>query len=751
MTTRFIKRSTGAAAALAILVSSAVQADERRWTGPEHFAIPLHDWSRNDGQLTAKPWEFGAGWTGETARLYKAAETIGEEGEFITRCTFQLLSPVAPQNSAEPKKGKGKGKGKGKAAKGKASKVQPEAALWLGMKSRAPSPRNVWTFPPSESDLVSVRLAGDGSFFAGPEKAATAFDVTHPVEVSVLGRVAASGDTLEVTATQADSDEVKLSLKLPSGTLNGALSLAARGRGTQWNFGTWDLMGSAVVRNEEHRLGPILWSQYTRQDSGVVKLQAQMVPLEDSDSQTAVLEFQKDDAWVRVAEAKLEPQSSTFLFQTTHAGLEAVPYRVKYVFGGEDCFWEGTLRENPRDEDQFSVSIVNCDHGELFPQDGLVRNVGIQDPDLLFYPGDQFYENCDKVRIIRKPLAAARLSYLNKWYQFGVTWRSQLKDRPSVIIPDDHDVFMGNIWGHGGEGYVMEPEWVNIVHRTMCGTLPDPVDPQPLKNGISVYFTALDYAGMSFAVVADRMFKSDPKLLDLDLRGAKNNPAKADVEGAELLGERQLAFLGSWTQRTQDLPARWFLSQTMFAKANTHTGGSLKRNVFDLDNNGWPQSARARARALRTLGRDTVMLHGDQHIGILARMGIDAFDDGPLGFMVTGASVGFPRAWWPEKEPEGGPINGPYTGRFFDDLGNRITIHGVTNPDPLPAGVEKSDDRPGEDIFALQNAKGSGHGLVTVNKKDQTARFEAFHLDFDAARPKPTDQFQGFPVTLKLR
>ena len=25
-----------------------------------------------------------------------------------------------------------------------------------------------------------------------------------------------------------------------------------------------------------------------------------------------------------------------------------------------------------------------------------------------------------------------------------------MKDRPSVVIPDDHDVYHGNIWGLGG-------------------------------------------------------------------------------------------------------------------------------------------------------------------------------------------------------------------------------------------------------------------------------------------------------------
>ena len=57
-------------------------------------------------------------------------------------------------------------------------------------------------------------------------------------------------------------------------------------------------------------------------------------------------------------------------------------------------------------------------------------------------------------------------------------FRDAMKDRPSVVIPDDHDVYHGNIWGLGGGpvpeggsrgsdgGYEMHAEWVRMVERT---------------------------------------------------------------------------------------------------------------------------------------------------------------------------------------------------------------------------------------------------------------------------------------------
>ena len=53
-------------------------------------------------------------------------------------------------------------------------------------------------------------------------------------------------------------------------------------------------------------------------------------------------------------------------------------------------------------------------------------------------------------------------------------------------------------------------------------------------------------------------------------------------------------------------------------------------------------------------------------------------------------------------------------------------------------------------VFNGQHIKGSGHGIVVVDKRKKTAQFNAYRLDFDAKNPKPIDQFSGFPITLPL-
>ena len=72
------------------------------------------------------------------------------------------------------------------------------------------------------------------------------------------------------------------------------------------------------------------------------------------------------------------------------------------------------------------------------------------DPDLVFFSGDQIYENHGGFGIIREPAEPAILNYLRKFYQFGWAFREVMRNCPTLCLPDDHDVFQGNIWGEGG-------------------------------------------------------------------------------------------------------------------------------------------------------------------------------------------------------------------------------------------------------------------------------------------------------------
>ena len=394
--------------------------------------------------------------------------------------------------------------------------------------------------------------------------------------------------------------------------------------------------------------------------------------------------------------------------------------------------------------------MLACDNGYVFPMTRLVNNVKVHDPDLLFFAGDQIYEAYGGFGIVREPVDVAMLDYLRKFWQFGWTWRELLRDRPCVVIPDDHDVYQGNIWGQGGRaipkgrekgftygGYVEPPDWVNAVQRTQSAHLPDPVDPAPVEQGIAVYFTELMYGGVSFAIIEDRKFKTGPEAVFLEEFARPSDPAKLDAPGAELLGKRQEEFLRRWA-RQSDGAFKVVLSQTIFCKVTTHTGAQLRPTTTDLDCGGWPQSGRRRAlEAIRPA--NALMMHGDQHLGALVHHGIDAWEDGPIAFMVPGSANGFPRAWWPEVEKA--------DGRYFDGLGNRMTVLAVANPERGSNELPRATTNPEE----LAHRKGSGYGIVRFDKAAGAITFEMWRYLFDASSSKSSDQFTGFPRTIQWK
>lgn len=184
----------------------------------------------------------------------------------------------------------------------------------------------------------------------------------------------------------------------------------------------------------------------------------------------------------------------------------------------------------------------------------------------------------------------------------------------------------------------------------------------------------------------------------------------------------------------------------MFAKAHTHSGPELNRNTIDMDTNGWPRSGRNRAVSLLGQAR-AIHLAGDQHVGILAQLGVERWTDGPLSFMVPGTANGWPRAWWPESGgAERLPGSPEYTGRFLDAFGNQMTILAAANPKPGANKLTHATHTPEQ----IAHEKGSGFGIVTITPATRQARFDMWRYAFDPARPEQSEQFEGFPKTFEL-
>ena len=561
--------------------------------------------------------------------------------------------------------------------------------------------------------------------------------------------------TLRLIAVQG-SNEVDIERRVKSSAVIGGISLLSDGPASpggqssklRFAFQNFRLSGDLVTHHDDLTFGPILWSQYTLSD-GRLRLQAQLAPLGPNQDHRAELwtaKTENDSQWTKIATEPMEKLSRTVTFTVGDWDSTASrPYQVRFTWRGQTYRWGGLVRREPQDNEPLKLGCFSCDNGYLFPIPAMVSQVWRQDPDMLFFAGDQIYESYGGFGVARGAATPiAMIDYLRKYYQFGWTWRDLLRDRPSVIVPDDHDVFQGNLWGHGGRelpeeaggndwtwgGYLMPGDWVNAVERTQVGHLPDPAVDRRLARGIKPYFTRMTYGGVGFAILEDRKFKTGPSSLP--------ESDRPDGDGADLLGEEQEAFLARWADDWSGQSMKCALSQTIFCRAATHTGRSLKRSKGYFDSGAWPIAARN--RTVRILGDCRALsIHGDQHLGVLLRHGVDEFDDAGYAFMVPGTANGFPRAWWPGVE-KGTPVPGAdYTGRFTDDAGHPIHVLAVGNPQPGSNLLPKSVDP-----MEIGYRKGSGYGMVEFNKAETTATISLYRLgDQD-------EMFPGFPQTIDV-
>lgn len=241
--------------------------------------------------------------------------------------------------------------------------------------------------------------------------------------------------------------------------------------------------------------------------------------------------------------------------------------KIPTLEGNHLYYYEGTIAKEPIDEKQLTTAVFSCNADFGFPDSDIYESVLKLDPDVILFLGDQFYEGTGGFGAqYEGDFDVLCLDYLHKWMMFGWSYRELFRHKPCAIIPDDHDVYHGNVWGEGGKladnsngfgaksqdsgGYKMPPEWVNMVQYSQTSHLPDPYDPKPVDNGIRVYYTHWNYAGVSFAILEDRKFKSAPQhvlpkeaeIYNGWIRNKEFDIKKYKDLEAELLGKRQEDF-----------------------------------------------------------------------------------------------------------------------------------------------------------------------------------------------------------------
>ena len=603
-----------------------------------------------------------------------------------------------------------------------------------------------WTLPNDASlaTLPTLAAAAAGGFAPVPWRSG------EPLRLKIEIRRNATDDfTLEATVREAGAENpfgVLVVEDLDERSVDGGIALVSHRSPSGFAFRSFDAYGRAVAEHPERRDEPILATLYTldRPDRAEtsswigddLRLTAQLQPMPAKSVVSCRLELAgPDGAFREIDRSAVDPESFTATFSARGILLEPDaprPFRIVGELIDADGVLlpferHGELRPQPSADREARLALLTCikhwTGGDTwnassvwYPHADLVAALDRFDPDLVCFAGDQLYEG-DLTGAERDPL-----DYHTKWQRFLRTFGETLRDRPSVLVTDDHDVYHGNLWGAGGieakatdgltaqdaGGYKMPVAWVNMVHRTQTSHLPPSRIDGPIGAGIEPYTTRLVWGPFDLAILADRMWKDSASVKVPEGRVRNGffaaedfDPREAGVQDAALLGEAQEAFLARWAEDPRaDAPRRIVLSQSPFVGVHTLPEGKTDAVVpslavldldagawppddvpaADTDTHGWPKPARD--RAVRLVARAHALhLAGDQHLGSLVQYGLDGFRDGPWVLTAPAIANTWPRRWMPREAgrdlqpemPRGG-------GDFEDAFGNRFTVWRVANP-----------------------------------------------------------------------
>ncbi len=779
------------------------QQPDRYWIGPEYWANRLQDWRIHNGRV-------------ECINGILPMRTLHMIDKFISEKTGNVIMSVLTGRIDDP--------------------LPLNESDWTGFligagdleidyRSRALIHRNH-----GNSGGIIAALNGKGNIvFIDNETGSLIKSTMHSDQPIILKKnqpvklyleLSPQGNQYNLTfvADYNDSKNEKSSLSIiieDPEKLTGNIAIISNGgsddMGQSFWFSKWSIWGSKITRIKEQQYGPIMGVLYTISHD-MLSLTAQIAPISVADEQEVFLEIFDTETgnWIQIAKTQIAIPEYIANFRLDHWDKDSnVDYRIKYQLHDHNgklrsYYLDGTIVKDPADKDEIVVAAFTGNSNSAgmgnglfdfknhiwFPHADLISYVAKHQPDLLIYTGDNVYEG----RPTPPDFSSTdntTLDYLYKWFMFCWAHGTLTRHIPAIVIPDDHDVYHGNLWGAGGVkaperpengnypdyyrgfeghwqqdqgGYKLLPELVNMIQRTQTSNLPHPYDPTPVEQGIGVYYCDLNYGRISFAILEDRKFKSAPgkilpdkKIVNGFSRIPYINGRSLDSPEAVLLGKRQLEFLDEWASNWQNTDMKVAVSQTILANLSTYPdtfttdagtpqlpplpAGVIPKDykkAKDMDSNGWPQSGRNRALEVLRKGY-AFMIGGDQHLGSVIHHGIDQWEDAGYSFCVPSIANLWPRRWFPpepgQNHQEGMPL---YTGRYFDGFGNRITVWAVSNP--YLSGKEP----------ALLYDRAPGYGIVRLNKKNQQITIECWPRYTDPESPD-AKQYPGWPITINMQ
>lgn len=564
---------------------------------------------------------------------------------------------------------------------------------------------------------------------------------------------------------------------VPSDRVLGSFGLFSH-RGSS-GTGYWfdDFTGSGTALQPEPDRNLAIIGALHSLNWGELKMTAQLPPLNLTSTPPITLETFENNTWSQIATAPIDRDglsayNATFTIPNWD-DTKDTPYRLGVSVDGEIYHWQGTVKHDPVEQNEIIIANTSCQRvADLsIESDGMdwspvsmwhphllaYKHITKHQPHVLLALGDQIYEGQPTSKDTSSEFNLHH-DYLYKWYVWMLQARDLAKDLPTISIPDDHDVYQGNLWGEGGKsttdqrtgGYEQPAAWVRLVDRTQSSHLPapdpyNPVQPAPLiGQDITVYFTGMNYGEVGFAVLEDRKFKTGP----ID--------APTDLDDQVLLGQRQKDFLRAWSTDWKGQRIKCAVSQSPFGMIHTHASTGYGFGLNDRDSHGWPGHRREEAWELLRLSR-SFQLAGDQHISTLVHHGIDGPADAGYSFASPAISNFFPRVWDPVHNSGGRTETvSPYKGDFFlngqgtlpsgqsnlnSDFPGHIRVVSAANP------LEYYDQTRNINPANLHD-RGAGYGMIRINKTTREITFESWPLHADPDLPQTGGQFPDWPVTI---
>ena len=210
-------------------------------------------------------------------------------------------------------------------------------------------------------------------------------------------------------------------------------------------------------RIDDRAFGPILFSQYTL-SRGVLKMTAQMPPVgREGRADRPARGPQGRCLGERSPRPPIHPRpapprSASTVGRRRRTSPTALAYTLHDCGEPQDRRALLDRHHPPRPGRQAVITVARrlVQHPRRVPQRDCVARMASSTPTCWRSSATSSTSHAAATACSR-PSGDRRCStILRKWYLHGWTWRELTRDRPSVSIPDDHDVYQGNIWGEGG-------------------------------------------------------------------------------------------------------------------------------------------------------------------------------------------------------------------------------------------------------------------------------------------------------------